>query len=72
MTVIKGIGISIDKIYLSGNKNSEFVELSKIKEIIIFERLTPYTIYMNLAIIPNKLTGELKLIFEVTILYKLT
>ena len=46
MTVIKGIGVMIDNTYLSGNSTSKFIELSKIKDVIIFERVTPYTVYI--------------------------
>ncbi len=46
MTVIKGIGVMIDNTYLSGNSTSKFIELSKIKDVIIFERLTPYKVYI--------------------------
>jgi hypothetical protein len=46
MTVIKGIGVMIDNTYLSGNSTSKFIELSKIKDVIIFERVTPYKVYI--------------------------
>ena len=65
MTVIKGIGVAIDKTYLSGNKSSQFIELSKIKELVIFERLTPFSVQIVLAIIPNEKNGKLKPLFEV-------
>ena len=54
----------IEKEYLSGSTSKVYIPLSKIKEVIIFERLTAFSVYALMAIVLKKNYGKLQLIFE--------
>lgn len=61
--ISKGLGVQLTKIYISGRKSHMFIELSKIKSIIINEAISCTDIVTYLAIIlKNK--SEMILVFN--------
>lgn len=51
LCVIKDLGIQITKISRAGGKKNFFVDCSQIREIVINEGLTPYSVVVYIAII---------------------
>jgi len=51
---MKGVGLQIEKKNYNGSVSKEFIELSSIKNIILNEYMTPYSVRLTLGVVVKK------------------